>query len=155
MMADYRNEREDFMDGLLLNGETSLASLINVAELGKHLRRKRHQERLSLRAVARQTQVSASTLSRIENGSGVPDAETLARLARWLEIPLERIVETRGRDLSDPVVYYPQESTPDIVEAHLRADRNLTPETARALSELFRVAYKQFSYSPMRSSDDV
>jgi len=34
---------------------------------------------------------------------------------------------------------------PDIVEAHLRADRNLTPETAKALSELFRVAYQQFS----------
>jgi hypothetical protein len=34
---------------------------------------------------------------------------------------------------------------PEIVEAHLRADKKLTPETARALSELFRVAYKQFS----------
>jgi hypothetical protein len=43
------------------------------------------------------------------------------------------------------VVYYPRESTPEIVEAHLRADRNLTSETAAALSELFRVAYAQFS----------
>lgn len=139
-MADERKnggEHDERADGL---------TLVNVAELGKHLKRKRFNEHLSLRAVAKQTQVSASTLSRIENGSGVPDAETLARLARWLEIPLERIVETRGRDLSEPVVYYPQESTPDIVEAHLRADRNLTPETARALSELFRVAYKQFCY---------
>ena len=32
-----------------------------------------------------------------------------------------------------------------LVEAHLRADKHLTPETARALSELFRVAYTQFS----------
>jgi hypothetical protein len=45
-----------------------------------------------------------------------------------------------------PVVYFPQESTPEIVEAHLRADRNLSPETAKALSELFRVAYTQFSH---------
>ena len=44
------------------------------------------------------------------------------------------------------VVYFPHEATPDIVEAHLRADRNLTPETAQALSELFRVAYAQFSH---------
>ena len=40
--------------------------------------------------------------------------------------------------------------TPDemesLIEAHLRADRNLTPETAKALSELFRVAYAQFSH---------
>ena len=45
----------------------------------------------------------------------------------------------------EPVIYYPHEATPEIVEAHLRADRNLTPETANALSELFRVAYQQFS----------
>jgi transcriptional regulator with XRE-family HTH domain len=120
------------------------ASLVNVGELGKYLKRTRISEHLSLRAVARETQVSASTLSRIENGSGVPDADTLARLARWLNIPLERIVETRGQDPHEPVVYYPHESTPDIVEAHLRADKNLNPETANALSELFRVAYKQF-----------
>ena len=120
-------------------------SLVNVLELGKHLKRRRLGERMSLRAVARETGVSASTLSRIENGSGVPDADTLARLARWLDIPLERIVTTRAGESLDAVVYYPDNSTPDIVEAHLRADRNLTPETARALSELFRVAYKQFS----------
>lgn len=124
------------------NGEAG--PLVNVAELGKYLKRTRLNDHLSLRAVARETQVSASTLSRIENGSGVPDAETLARLARWLDIPLERIVETRGQDPLEAVVYYPHESTPDIVEAHLRADRNLNPETANALAELFRVAYKQF-----------
>jgi hypothetical protein len=28
----------------------------------------------------------------------------------------------------------------------LRADRNLTADTAKALSELFRVAYAQFSH---------
>ena len=50
----------------------------------------------------------------------------------------------QGTDKS-AVVYFPHEATPDIVEAHLRADRNLTPETAKALSELFRVAYQQFS----------
>jgi hypothetical protein len=30
----------------------------------------------------------------------------------------------------------------------LRADKHLTPETAKALSELFRVAYAQFSQAP-------
>jgi transcriptional regulator with XRE-family HTH domain len=119
--------------------------LINVAELGKYIKRKRQGERLSLRCVAQQTQVSASTLSRIENGTGMPDAPTLARLAKWLNVPLERIVGGASRQVGEPVVYYPQESTPDIVEAHLRADRNLTPDTARALAELFRVAYEQFS----------
>ncbi len=118
--------------------------VINVDELGLYIKRKRESERLSLRAVAKQTQVSASTLSRIENGTGVPDTPTLARLAKWLSIPFERIVAS-GNSEEPPIIYYPQESIPDIVEAHLRVDRNLTPDVARALAELFRVAYNQFS----------
>jgi len=118
--------------------------LINVTELGQYIKRKREGERLSLRAVAKQTQVSASTLSRIENGTGIPDTPTLARLARWLNIPFERVV-IGGNSKESPIIYYPQESIPDIVAAHLRADPNLTPELARALEDLFRVAYTQFS----------
>lgn len=118
--------------------------LINVTELGQYIKRKREREKLSLRAVAKQTQVSASTLSRIENGTGVPDTPTLARLARWLNIPFERVVTGSGSK-DPPIIYYPQESVPDIVAAHLRADPNLTPELAQALEDLFRVAYTQFS----------
>jgi hypothetical protein len=60
---------------------------------------------------------------------------------------MERILSGRQSpaESSKAVVYYPQEPMPEIVEAHLRADRNLTPQTAAALSELFRVAYNQFS----------
>jgi len=121
--------------------------LINTSELGRTVHRCREERGLSLRDLARETGISASTLSRIENGAGKPDADNIARLARWLEVPLERIMTVRRRDETDPkpVIYFPHESTPAIVEAHLRADRNLTPETAKALSELFRVAYAQFS----------
>jgi transcriptional regulator with XRE-family HTH domain len=123
-------------------------SLVNTVELGRAIRRKREEMGLSLRDVADETQVSASTLSRIENGTGKPDADNIARLTRWLDMPMERVMGgRRGEDGTDtaPVVYFPHEATPDIVEAHLRADRNLNPETAKALSELFRVAYAQFS----------
>ncbi|MFN2492408.1 MAG: helix-turn-helix domain-containing protein [Pyrinomonadaceae bacterium] len=133
----------------------STKSLINTEELGRAIRRRREELDLSLRDVADQTNVSASTLSRIENGTGKPDADNIARLTTWLDVPLERIL-TGGRpdrDQTKAVVYYPQESTPEIVEAHLRADRNLSPETAGALSELFRVAYAQFSLTePGKSS---
>jgi transcriptional regulator with XRE-family HTH domain len=99
--------------------------------------------------VAVKTGVSASTLSRIENGTGKPDADNIARLAGWLDMPMERVLSGRNAESQSDkaVVYFPHESTPEIVEAHLRADRNLTPETASALSELFRVAYAQFSQS--------
>lgn len=122
-------------------------SLINTEELGRAIRRRREELTLSLRDVADQTSVSASTLSRIENGTGKPDADNIARLTKWLDMPIERIMH-HGRDEATDakaVVYYPHESTPEIVEAHLRADRNLSPETADALSQLFRVAYSQFS----------
>ena len=122
--------------------------LVNTVELGRAIRRKREELGLSLRDVADETKVSASTLSRIENGTGKPDADNIARLTGWLNVPVERIMSGRDQegDVERAVVYFPHESTPEIVEAHLRADRNLTPDTAKALSELFRVAYAQFSH---------
>jgi transcriptional regulator with XRE-family HTH domain len=125
----------------------SAKSLVNTVELGRAIRRKREEQGLSLRDVADETGVSASTLSRIENGTGKPDADNIARLTAWLNVPVERIMSGRRAEGEESaVVYFPQESTPEIVEAHLRADRNLTPDTAKALSELFRVAYAQFSH---------
>lgn len=122
-------------------------SLINTIELGRAIKRRREELGLSLRDVADVTQVSASTLSRIENGTGKPDADNIARITSWLDMPVDRVVKMQGTEANavEPVIYYPHEATPEIVEAHLRADKNLSPETAKALSELFRVAYAQFS----------
>lgn len=124
-------------------------SLINVAELGELVKRQRTERGLSLREVAATTGVSPSTLSRIENGVGTPDSATLARMAQWLGVPLERLMSgsllAAAEESQKQVVYFTTESTPSIVEAHLRADKNLKPETAKALAELFRVAYNQFA----------
>jgi transcriptional regulator with XRE-family HTH domain len=118
---------------------------INTVELGRAIKRRREELGLSLRDVADKTNVSASTLSRIENGTGKPDADNIARLTNWLEMPIDRVMKKTSSSEVEPVIYFPHEATPEIVEAHLRADKSLTPETAQALSELFRVAYKQFS----------
>jgi len=126
----------------------SAKSLVNTIELGRSIKRKREAMKLSLRDVADETGVSASTLSRIENGTGKPDADNIASLTTWLNMPIERVMNSaRGKSDGEisPVVYFPHEAMPDIVEAHLRADRNLSPETAKSLAELFRVAYTQFS----------
>ena len=118
-------------------------NLINVKELGQRIKQKREREKLSLRAVAKVTDVSPSTLSRIESDKPVvPDAPTLARLAKWLQIPLERVMmNSSAEELSAPIMLYRSESTPSFVEACLRADPNLSPETARALADLFKAAY--------------
>ena len=132
---------------------------LNIIEMGEYVKRKREEEKLSLRQVARKINVSASTLSRIENGIGTPDSATLARLAAWLGIPLERLMkgslltehmndEVTPASWAEPVIYFPTESTPNIVEAHLRADRKISPDMAKALAELFRVAYRQFADKP-------
>ena len=120
-------------------------NFVNTIELGRAIKRRREETGQSLRDVADITGVSASTLSRIENGTGKPDADNIARLTGWLDMPIDRVMNKTAASDVEPVIYYPHEATPEIVEAHLRADKNLTPETANALSELFRVAYKQFS----------
>lgn len=120
-------------------------NFINTAELGAAIKRRRQELRMSLRDVADITGVSASTLSRIENGTGKPDADNIVRLTGWLDMPIDRVTNKQSGSDVEAVVYYPHEGMPEIVEAHLRADKKLTPETAKALSELFRVAYKQFS----------
>ncbi len=132
----------------------STKTLVHTDELGRAVKRKREELNFSLRDVADKTGVSASTLSRIENGTGKPDADNIARLTAWLDVPMERILGSgrAGGNEESAVVYYPRESTPEIVEAHLRADRNLTQETASALSELFRVAYTQFSRTETEKS---
>lgn len=126
---------------MALNNE----NFINTVELGAAIKRRREELGLSLRDVADVTNVSASTLSRIENGTGKPDADNIARLTGWLDMPIDRVMNKSTEGSVEPVIYYPHEPVPEIVEAHLRADKKLTPETAKALSELFRVAYKQFS----------
>src|SRR5574338_1724593 len=109
----------------------SAKSLVNTEELGRAIKRRREEHGLSLRDVASETSVSASTLSRIENGTGKPDADNIARLTTWLEVPMERILSGRNpkAEESKAVVYYPEESTPEIVEAKFCADKHLATET--------------------------
>lgn len=125
-------------------------SLISTIELGKAIKRRREELGLSLRDVGDVTQVSASTISRIENGTGRPDSDNIARLTQWLDIPVDRLMTKRPGSDVEPVIYYPKEPVPEIISAHLRADPHLTPEMANALSELFRTAYKQFSSKPSK-----
>src|ERR1043165_8727753 len=97
----------------------SAKGLVNTEELGRAIRRKREELGLSLRDVAGKTSVSASTLSRIENGTGKPDADNIARLTAWLDMPMERILGARkteeGTDTA-AVGYFPHQATPHTVE---------------------------------------
>jgi transcriptional regulator with XRE-family HTH domain len=80
--------------------------------------------------------VSASTLSRIEQG-GVPDLETYLRICKWLGLPSEPPPGLESRSAVAEIT-----NTPELIEAHFRAEKVLPPETIDALSNMIRQAYK-------------
>lgn len=103
-----------------------------------------------LRATAQEIgEISASTLSRIEQGK-MPDLDTFMRLCDWLEVTPEQFFETDGEenvvqsDAQGPILS-PTMSTTEAIEVHLRADRELDPETAEALANMVKAAYNAIS----------
>ena len=91
-----------------------------------------------LRVVAQEIgDVSASTLSRIEQG-GVPDLDTYLSICRWLGITGEPSRPLSGSEADAAV----SASTPELIEAHFRAEKVLPAETIDALSKMIRQAYK-------------
>jgi transcriptional regulator with XRE-family HTH domain len=90
-----------------------------------------------------ETGISFATLARIERQVGSPTSENLTRITEWLNIPIARILPSD--DGEQPVIYYPDEKTPDIVQAHIDRDPNLTEDQKRGLGEFFRVAYATFA----------
>lgn len=109
----------------------------DVGDLGGLLRKRRIADGLTLRQLQAQLRnaLSASALSRIENGA-TPDPKNVPAIAAWLNIPISQIAwpgqatATSGGD-----------STPDVVEVHLRADKKLSPIAADVLAMTFRRLY--------------
>lgn len=117
---------------------------IDIDQLAHYVQWKMDQENLSLRQAARKANVSTATMSRIlKKGRNRPrpDVDTLVKIVRWVDVPIDKIVETK-RSLSTPPIT--QKSTPETIEVHLRADKNLTAEAAEAIGKMVRVAYAQF-----------
>lgn len=111
-----------------------------LARISALIKAKRREEELGLRAAADASGVSASTLSRLERGAAtsLPDSPTLTKLASWLNLSVDSLLS----DKQEPQGREPELTTPEIVEVHLRADRDLSPETARALAEMFKTLYQ-------------
>jgi transcriptional regulator with XRE-family HTH domain len=124
-----------------------------VKELGRLIHIKRTAEGLTLEQASEKSRVSAPTLSRLEryhkmktSPSIIPDTSTLAALAAWLKVPVELLMDSKLQTAD-------QVAMPELVALHLRADRNLDPEAAERLSDMFRLAYEQFT-RPKTSTDD-
>lgn len=96
---------------------------VTLENLGTIVRDKRGSR--GLRVVASEIGTSAPTLSRIESGK-MPDLQTFSKLCRWLEIDPASLLGVTPRTLTN--------QQPDMVVAHLRADREIAQETAAALA---------------------
>lgn len=94
----------------------------------------------NLRDAADAAKVSPATLSRVQRGHA-PDMDALTALARWLQVPVEKLLH------NPPVVDRPREGTSTVekVQVHLRADPHLSAETASRLGEIFEVLYEEFA----------
>lgn len=117
-----------------------MADAIDFELLGRKLRSTRKDREMTLEEVWRETGVSVPTLSRIERGDAKGlQSETLITLSNWIGTSAKL---WRKADAVD--------STPDVVELHLRADKNLDKKTAEALAQLFRLAYDQMKKNNQR-----
>lgn len=109
---------------------------IALRELGAELKDYREENELSLRAVAGETGISASTLSRLERGH-VPDLETVEALADFLGITVRTAAGSTDSGRLDA------EGLSRQIRVHLRANKNLSEEAAR---EIARTAESYVDY---------
>jgi transcriptional regulator with XRE-family HTH domain len=107
--------------------------------------KRREMGNLGVRQAAKAAGISSATFSRLGRGesSKLPDVSTLTKLAEWLGVSVSDLVESRAPSQSSPL----ENTVPEILDAHLRADKNLTPVTAKALSEMFKALYNQAALS--------
>jgi transcriptional regulator with XRE-family HTH domain len=111
---------------------------IDVAALYAALGAARESRGLSWRQLAREIEVSPSTLSRLGNGLN-PDVNAFAAMIRWLRQPAETFMVDQDRN--------DQEQQPELVAELaplLRARKDLRKEDVEHLEQLIKSAMRRF-----------
>lgn len=86
----------------MIDMKSSAAVDATLAQVGPRLRALRTRRSLTLTAVARETGISKSTLSRLESGQRRPSLELLLPLAQTYRVPLDELVG--APEVGDPRV---------------------------------------------------
>ncbi len=102
---------------------------LTLQQIGPLVRDRRGER--GIREVAAEIRISPATLSRVERGK-LPDLDTFSKLCSWLKIDPAEVLgvehaSTRRRATGKGTTS---------IQAHFRADRNLSPQAASALAEL-------------------
>ena len=103
-----------------------------VEAFGRYLKAQRSVSDLSLRELARLTNLSNAYLSQLERGLHEPSLRVMRSLADALGIPLETLLEQTGWRASGAA-----ESTASMTEAAIRADPLLSEAQKEALLAVY------------------
>lgn len=101
---------------------------ISMDELARLVAKKRTGK--GIRETARLIGISAATLSRVENGN-VTDLDTFRKICSWLEV-----------DPGTILGYTPARSAKPEIRVHFKKDKEMKPETAKALADMIMKAHK-------------
>jgi transcriptional regulator with XRE-family HTH domain len=104
--------------------------------LGNFIRSQRNLANLSLRELARRTELSNPYLSQLERGLHEPSVRVLKALAGALNVSAETLLAQAG--LLDHRVEPPSEEATMAVETAIRADLRLTDGQKQALLIVYR-----------------
>ena len=103
------------------------------ATIGSYIRTQRELSRLSLRELARMSQVSNAYLSQVERGIHEPSLRVLAAVAEALSLPLEDLT-AQARPDAEPAK---PDRDIDVVTAAIRAEPRLSQSQKEALLAVY------------------
>lgn len=112
---------------------------VDVEALYAALDQKRREEDLTWRGVAKATGISPSTFTRMAQGRR-PDVDTFVTLCSWLSVSAEKFTRKDAADGNG-------QNTLGEITATLRASRELSPESAKAMEEIIEAVYKRLKDS--------
>ncbi len=95
----------------------------------------RQSKGLSWKKVAEKSGVSASTLTRMAQGKR-PDVDSMAALAAWAGLSVDSFVH--HEDVKNITT-----DSLSTITAYLRADTNLSPQSADAIEAVLKAAYEK------------
>lgn len=98
----------------------------------------REQNDMTWKEVGEGTNVSQATLTRMRQGKR-PDADSLAALAAWATLNPADFVRVPTRAPAHALA---------AISTHLRSDPHLSAESATAIEQMVRAAYKQLAKKP-------
>jgi transcriptional regulator with XRE-family HTH domain len=108
-----------------------------LAAFGSFLRAQRRMANLSLREVARRTNLSNAYLSQIERGLHTPSVRVLRLVAQALDLSAETMMAQAGFWGTDPDPAAPPRAASD-TELAIRSDAQLTDPQKEALLSVYR-----------------